>query len=201
MNSKSIPVNSINNLPKAIAIKKLFIILMLAIIGFSSGFAQSPHIKWWYNTHDASYGQPVAANIGKNGKLGIVFGCYRNDSCVYALNAEDGSLLWKYNTHPAGAEGCNDAAPTIFDVDNDDTLEVIVASSCNPTTFCFNGITGRVKWETPTRGSDSPPTIADIDNDGKYETLHGEFGGYVICINGEDGSVKWEIPVDTNSWI
>ena len=163
--------------------------------------AQTPTVKWWYNTNDASFGQSASGDIDGDGKPEVVFGCYRNDSSVYALNAEDGSLLWKYNTHPAGAEGCNDVAPIIYDVDNNGTLEVIVPSSCNPKTFCFNGATGSIKWEIPTRGSDSPPTIADIDNDGKPEILHGEFGGYVICINAENGTQAWEIPVDINSWI
>jgi len=163
--------------------------------------AQSPTIKWWFNTNDASFGQSAAGDIDSDGKLEVVFGCYRHDSSIYALNAEDGSLLWKYNAHAPGAEGCNDAAPIIFDVDNDDSLEVIVPGSCNPVTFCFNGRTGAVKWQRSTRGSDSPPTIADIDNDGKPEILHGEFGGYVMCINAENGSKAWEIPVDLNSWI
>lgn len=178
-----------------------FILFLICILVHQESDAQLPTIKWWYDVHDASYGQSSAADIDGDGKLEIVFGCYRNDSSVYALNAENGTLLWKYNTHPTGAEGCNDAAPAIADVDNDDSLEVIVASSCNPTTFCFNGRTGAVKWQCPTRGSDSPPAIADLDNDGRPEILHGEFGGYVICINGEDGSVAWELPVDTNSWI
>lgn len=161
---------------------------------------QSPSVKWWYDTYDISYGQSAAADIDGDGALEVVFSCYRNDSNVYALNS-DGSLLWKNYTNLPGLDGCNDAAPIIYDVDNDSSLEVIVAASCNAVTFCFNGQTGAVKWQCNTRGSDSPPTIADVDNDGKPEILHGEFGGYVICINGEDGSIAWEIPVDTNSWI
>jgi len=163
--------------------------------------AQDPEIKWWFDTYDASFGQTAAADIDHDGFLELVFGCYRNDSSVYALNAEDGSLLWKYNTASPGVEGCNDVAPVIFDINDDDTLEVIVPASCNPTTFCFNGYTGKVVWHRATRGSDSPPTIADIDNDGKPEILHGEFGGYVICLNGENGTVAWEIAVNVNSWI
>lgn len=173
--------------------------LMIFLLLQLTGFAQ-PTNKWTFNTKDASFGQSAAGDIDGDGKTEIVFGCYRNDSMIYALNAENGSLLWKFNAK-GSAEGCNDVAPIIYDVDGDGKTEVIVPSSCNPKTFCFDGKTGALKWTCNTRGSDSPPTIADIDGDGKAEILHGEFGGYVICINAEDGSVAWEIPVDTKSWI
>lgn len=163
--------------------------------------AQVPTIKWWYDVKDASFGQSAAGDIDGDGFFEVVFGCYRNDSSVYALNAENGTLLWKYNTHGVGAEGCNDVAPMIYDVDQDSLLDVVVPSSCNPVTFCFNGISGAVKWQCKTRGSDSPPTLADLDKDGNFEIVHGEFGGYVKCINAEDGTSAWEIPVDLNSWI
>lgn len=181
--------------------KKLSFPFLFILISTSMSFGQTPHIKWWFDTHDASFGQSASGDIDGDGKLEIVFGCYRNDSSIYALNAEDGTLLWKYNAHAPNAEGCNDVAPIIYDVDGDGKLEVIVPSSCNPVTYCFNGLDGTVKWQCKTRGSDSPPVIADIDNDGKPEILHGEFGGYVKCINAENGSEAWEIPVDLNSWI
>lgn len=180
--------------------KHSLLLLMFAFV-YLSAKAQFLQIRWYYNTHDASYGQSAAGDIDKDGKLEIVFGCYRNDSCVYALNAEDGTLLWKYNTHPNGAEGCNDVAPVIYDIDGDDSLEVIVPSSCNPKTFCFRGSNGAVKWQTPTAGSDSPPTIGDIDNDGILEVLHGGFDGHVLCINGQSGIAKWSLTVNENSWI
>ncbi len=179
-------------------------VFVLFFIWIPSGFvcAQNPTIQWWFNTNDFSAGQTAAEDIDGDGKLEVVFGCYRNDSTIYALNAEDGTLLWKYNAaYSSSYQGCNDVAPIIYDVDNNGSLEVIVPSSCNPRTFCFNGTNGTIKWSTPTRGSDSPPTIADIDNDGKPEILHGEFGGYVLAINALDGSIKWEILVDSNSWV
>ncbi|MBK7691950.1 MAG: PQQ-like beta-propeller repeat protein [Bacteroidetes bacterium] len=131
--------------------------------------SQTPQIKWWFDLLDSSFGQSAAGDIDKDGKLEVVFGCYRNDSSVYALNAENGTLLWKYNTHGAG-EGCNDVPIALYDVDNDDTLEVIVPSSCNPKTYCFRGKTGVVQWQAPTAGSDSPPTLGDIDGDGKWRS-------------------------------
>ncbi|MBS1629504.1 MAG: VCBS repeat-containing protein [Bacteroidetes bacterium] len=177
--------------------KNLCLLLCLWLPQIGMG---QPNIKWSFNTHDASFGQSAAADLDNDGKLEVVFGCYRNDSCVYALNAEDGSLLWKFNAAGA-AEGCNDAAPLIYDVDNDGIKDVLVASSCNPKTFCLNGNDGTVKWTCNTRGSDSPPSITDLENDGKLDLLHGEFGGYVICINAQNGARQWELAVDTDSWI
>jgi outer membrane protein assembly factor BamB len=183
-------------IPKSVPMMhKLPLILILSFIS-SLTYAQFPQIKWYYDVNDMAFGNSAMADIDEDGLPEIVFSCYRNDSMVYALNAEDGSLLWKYNTG-----GCNDVAPLIHDVDMDGDLEVVLPSSCNPTTFCFDGSDGTVEWSAPTRGSDSPPTVADVDNDGKLEILHGEFGGYVICLNGENGSEAWEIAVDTDSWI
>ena len=159
-------------------------------------YCQIPQIKWWYDVKDMSFGNSASADIDKDGYLEIVFSCYRNDSCIYVLNAEDGSLLWKYNTG-----GCNDAAPLIYDVDNDDTLDIILTSSCVPKTFCINGITGTVKWVANSNGSDSPPTLGDVDNDNKPDILFGEFGGTVRCLNADVGTLKWVLNVDSNSWI
>ncbi|MDP6499278.1 MAG: PQQ-binding-like beta-propeller repeat protein [Candidatus Marinimicrobia bacterium] len=174
--------------------KKVYLIICFLTIIHSS-YGQGNEL-WYYDVNDMSFGNSACADIDDDGLLEIVFSCYRNDSTVYALNAENGSLLWKVNTG-----GCNDVAPLIWDVDQDGELEVILPSSCVAKTFCYDGLTGNLEWFANTRGSDSPPTVADIDNDGKYEILHGEFGGYVICINGEDGSVSWEIAVNTNSWV
>ncbi len=167
----------------------------------SAASSQAPSILWRYDTRDASYGQSAAGDIDGDGRLEVVFGCYRNDSSVHALNAEDGSLLWKVNTARQGRDGCNDVAPALFDVNRDGRPEVLLPASCTPTTFCFDGRNGVPLWSAPTRGSDSPPTIADIDGDGVVEMLHGEFGGWVRCLNVENGALEWELEVDRHSWI
>jgi outer membrane protein assembly factor BamB len=150
---------------------------------------------WWYDVDDSAFGQAAAADLDQDDTLEIVFSTYRNDGWAHCLNAEDGSVHWKYDIG-----GCGDVAPTLYDLNGDDTLDVILPGSCNPKTFCFNGHTGKLQWQTPMRGSDSPPVIANLDNDPEMEIIHGEFGGYVLCLNA-DGSQAWELAVDLNSWI
>ncbi|HRQ30958.1 MAG TPA: FG-GAP-like repeat-containing protein [Saprospiraceae bacterium] len=182
---------------------KLSFILVIFFLNssFPLLFSQTdPEIKWQFDTHSAAYGNAAAGDIDGDGKLEIVFGCYRNDGNIYALNAEDGSLLWKYDaTAPGSDQGCNDVAILIFDTDKDGQPEVIVPSSCNARTFCFNGSDGSLKWVTNTRGSDSPPVIVDFGNG--LEVLHGEFTGWVRSINALTGSTNWDFQVQNNSWV
>jgi outer membrane protein assembly factor BamB len=172
------------------------ILFWLFLFPVTRGICQVPQIKWHYDVKAPSFGQAAYDDIDNDGKPEIVFSTYMNDGEIYALNAENGSLLWHYRTG-----NCNDAAPVIYDVDGDGNLEVILASSCITKTYCFDGVTGAVKWQAPTGGTDSPPSIGDVDNDGKPEVLHGEFNGAVICINGEDGSVAWEKLIDADASI
>ena len=177
-------------------LKSLFSVFLALTVFIGHLSAQTPQIKWWYDTEDMSFGNAAMADVDGDNLPEIAFSTYRNDERLIVLNAEDGSLLWEVNTG-----GCNDVAPVIYDVDMDGELEIVLPSSCVPQTFCFDAATGALEWATPTHGSDSPPTIGDVDNDNKPEILHGEFNGWIICINGEDGSVEWEFNADPNCWI
>lgn len=156
-------------------------------------------ILWWYNLAAPSFGSSAVGDIDEDGFLEIVFGTYFNDEHVYALNAEDGSLLWSYDTG-----GCNDASPVIADVDLDGHLEVVIPASSPSLVYCFNGLTGAVKWTRSTGSSnciDSPPAVADVDNDNAPEILFGTFYGNVFCLNGEDGSICWQRNLGSTSYI
>ncbi|MBI1268609.1 MAG: PQQ-binding-like beta-propeller repeat protein [Cryomorphaceae bacterium] len=129
--------------------------------------------------------------MDSDGYYEIVFATYTNDGRVHCLNAENGTEKWIYDIG-----GCGDVALLIYDVDQDDTLDVLVNGSCNPTMFCINGATGQLKWSKPSGGGDSPPTVADMDGDSKPEILFCNFGGQLRILNGEDGSTNKVIAVD-----
>ncbi|HEC76453.1 MAG TPA: hypothetical protein ENI33_04250 [Thermoplasmatales archaeon] len=160
---------------------------------------KNPQILWWYDLDAPSFGSSAVDDIDADGKPEIVFGTYFNDEKIYALNAENGTLLWSYYTG-----GCNDASVAIADVDQDNELEVIAPSSATLKIYCFDGETGNVEWETYTgypNCIDSPPAVADVDNDGKPEVIFGTWYDYVFSLNGEDGSVCWQVNVGTDSYI
>ena len=174
-------------------------ILLFALILIIPTLSFTQDIAWWYDLNAPSFGSSACADIDGDGHLEIVFGTYFNDEHIYALNAEDGSLLWTFFTN-----GCNDASPVIYDVDLDDELEVIVPASSPYRVYCLNGATGAVEWETSTgypNCIDSPPAVADVDNDDLPEIVFGTFYGNVFCLNGEDGSVEWQVNLGTNSYI
>ena len=176
---------------------KIHLLLSVSILlTFNSLSAQIPSVLWHFDTHDMSFGNAAMADLDNDGKPEIVFSCYWNDSFIYVLNAEDGSLLWKHNMG-----GCNDAAPVIYDVDSDGVKDVILGSSCNPVLTCFSGDSGHIKWQVPFGGTDSPLSIADIDGDGQADLLTGDFAGHLDCYNPRNGVLKWQITVDSNSAI
>jgi outer membrane protein assembly factor BamB len=157
-----------------------------------------PEILWWYDINAPCFGSAATDDFDNDGNLELVFGTYFNDEHVYALNADDGSLLWNYDTG-----GCNDASPVIADVDLDGELEVIIPASSPYEVYCFDGSTGDVEWSTSTgypNCIDSPPAVADVDNDNKPEVILGAWYGNVFCLNGEDGSICWQQTYGTDSY-
>ena len=160
---------------------------------------ETPQILWWYDLNAPSFGSSAVDDIDGDNKPEIVFGTYFNDEKIYALNAENGTLLWDYYTG-----GCNDASVAIADVDLDNEIEVIAPSSATLRVYCFDGAEGNVEWDVYTgypNCIDSPPAVADVDNDGMPEVIFGTWYGYVFCLNGEDGSICWQVNVGTDSYI
>ncbi len=175
-------------------------IFLLALISFFSLMLQAQTVKWHYNLKDVSFGQTVAQDVDGDGLPELIFSTYWNDSNVYCLNGEDGSLKWKHLQKGFGG-GCNDAGPLVFDPFRNGDLKVVIPGSCMDTTFCVDADSGYVQWKTITGGGDSPPSCADLDGDGYDDVIHGTFYGNVKCLDGRTGAIKWNQLVDTNAAI
>jgi outer membrane protein assembly factor BamB len=127
---------------------------------------------------------PAIADIDNDGKLEVIIGS--EDKKVYALNGENGSLLWSYETG-----GSVFSSPSIADIDNDGKLEIVVGSD-DKKIYALNGENGSLLWSYETGGSVfSSPSIADIDNDGKLEIVVGSDDKKIYTLNGENGSLLW----------
>ena len=185
-----------------IAVVAILVASLLCSPVFISGIdsvhiiAANPTELWHYDLDSNSYGGAAVGDIDSDGKFEVVFGTYMGDEHLYAINAEDGSLLWRVWAGP----GPLDASVKLVDVTGDNQLEVIFATSGSYESgagvmHCLHGINGSAIWHyDPDTCTDSPPAIADIDNDGKLEILYGTFhdgihGGFVHILNAEDGSL------------
>jgi outer membrane protein assembly factor BamB len=126
---------------------------------------------------------PSFAEIDNDGKIEVVVGSH--DNKVYALNGEDGSLLWSYLT--GGGMG---SSPSLGDIDNDGKLEVVVGSDDNKI-YALNGEDGSLLWSYEPGYYVDSPSLGDIDNDGKLEVVVRSQYGEIYALNGEDGSLLW----------
>ncbi len=153
-------------------------------------------LLWTHDLNSTCLGGPAAGDIDSDGMLEVVFGTHLGDGNLYALNGEDGSLLWKFY-----AGGCPvDSSVRLYDVDNDSQLEVIFTALSSYVEgagllYALRGEDGSVLWNcTLAAPSLGGAAIEDLDNDNRPEVIIGTVqnatGGYVHIINAEDGSLS-----------
>jgi hypothetical protein len=151
-----------------------------------------PQVLWKVDLASASYGGGAIGDPNGDGKLVIVFGTYFNDEHLYAVQAKDGKVLWKFKSEG----GPFDASVAIADLHGDGKKEVLAADSSTGTLFCLNGA-GDVLWKVKLPNStDSPPSVADLDGDGKLEIVVGTMiqrdkHGRVVVIDATTREQKW----------
>lgn len=168
--------------------------------------ASGIRLLWSREVSSVSLTSAAVADIDTDGRPEIVFGTYFGSEGapgeVVALNAEDGSVAWKWRA-PAGPV---DNSPVIADVNGDKQPEIFVGASSNGPYVCLNG-QGKVLWEyTPREGApeifDSSGAIADLDGDKRLELVFGSayfllddpsgvLYGYLHVLNASDGRVKF----------
>ncbi len=141
---------------------------------------------WTCGISAPCFGGASSGDIDNDNKAEVVFGTYFNDGNVYALNGEDGSLLWKFlDQAPV------DCSLKLFDIFNSGRLDVIVAMSSDFDIYALNGITGSSLWNSTMQSStDAPPSIADVDADGSPEVIQPDMAGAITVYDIQTGNVE-----------
>jgi outer membrane protein assembly factor BamB len=118
------------------------------------------------------------ADIDKDGKMEIVVGSI--DRRIYALNSEDGSLLWDFLApFEVGAP------TTIADFNGDGTMEIAWAAKNR---LGVLDSTGKSIWEFSTDGFIFRGVVAtDINSDSRYDLVFITDNGVLYSIKGDNG--------------
>ena len=138
-------------------------------------------VIWKFQAKDMISVGYVVWDIDGDGKQEVVFGGAEDH--IYALNGEDGSILWKLKADVR-------TLLAMGDLDCDGKPEIVA-----PTThgvYALNGEDGSILWRFSTLRGTFAPSLGDLDNDGRLEVIFGGLSGYIFVLNGEDGSLLWE---------
>ncbi len=154
-------------------------------------------IIWTVSGVGPYYANPGIADIAGDGINEVLIGGYyqnTGDPDLYAINGEDGSLLWVFTTSDKGAptEKGFEAGPAFYDISGDGALDVLIGS-WNHNFYALDGTDGSILWESAYGHFlriISP--IGDIDKDGNDEVLVAD-NHAVTRLFEMDGSLDWEI--------
>jgi outer membrane protein assembly factor BamB len=144
-------------------------------------------LLWTRNmTENVDMSSPSLYDINNDGKLDIIVGS--GDDHMYALNGEDGAVIWKYKT-----PGNIWSSPALGDIDLDGQVEVIFGSTHGEKVYALDGEDGSLRWayKTPHAGGYSSPALGDLDGDNRLDVVVGRWDGKLHAINGDDGSGLW----------
>ncbi len=131
----------------------------------------------------------AVGDLNRNGNLEVIFGS-RNK--LYALD-KNGVLLAGF---PVDIDDMRDTAPVLADIDQDDTIEIIVNSGGTIRAFKYDG-SESIGWglqpNDPEADFVGTPYVGDINNNGKSEVIAGSSKAvtYVWESLGDADKVEW----------
>jgi outer membrane protein assembly factor BamB len=154
-------------------------------------------IIWTYQGVGPLYAPPGIADIDGDGINEVLLGGFylnSGDTDLYALNGEDGSLLWIFTTSDKGVptEKGFEGGPAFYDINGNGGLDILIGSN-NRIFYALEGHDGSILWESEFEHFIRfTAPIGDIDNDGNDEVLVSDNHALTRLFE-MDGSIDWEI--------
>lgn len=149
----------------------------------------------WSKPSGGGDSPPTVADIDNDGKPEVLFCNFNGQLRIY--NGEDGSTNKIIQVDPHN--GPIQTEPTLVDVNNDQQLDIIMASHFNTSglyVWAYDYLTEDTIWmnymtDTSTYNAYHGGAVADVDGDGLLEYVIGSNNRMVRALNVEDGSVRW----------
>ena len=158
----------------------------------------------WSKASGGGDSPPTVADVDGDGLPEVLFGNFNGE--VRVLNGEDGSIAKIIQADPHSNP--IQTAPTLVDVNQDQRLDIIVASYFNVDglyIWAFDYQSGDTLWTDKVIDPNADfhvyhgGAVADIDNDDRLEYVVGSGNGTIRALNVEDGSERWNVAVPTNN--
>ncbi|MGQ4894300.1 MAG: FG-GAP-like repeat-containing protein [Candidatus Njordarchaeia archaeon] len=171
-------------------------------------------LLWRFRAGQQVLSSAALADVDDDGRLEVIFGVIGSQEYkygyVYALNGEDGSLLWRRRIEKENEfffeVGPSFSSPALGDIDSDGKLEIILGSSLRRI-FALNGEDGSILWQyyAGSLWNWHSPAIGDIDGDNQLDVLHvGRYDLYSMfyAIDGKSGKLIWKssLRIDCTWW-
>ena len=158
-------------------------------------------LLWRFRAGQQVLSSAALADVDDDGRLEVIFGAeepgriYSRTGYIYALNGEDGSILWKQKI-----EGQREfkeyepdfSSPALGDIDGDGKLEIIFGSNFG-WIFALNSEDGSILWKYYDWYSEivyGSPLIADLNGDNQLDVLFSDFD-FIIALNGKNRTRIW----------
>jgi outer membrane protein assembly factor BamB len=145
-------------------------------------------LLWSFPLANVVYHGSAVTDLDHDGRLELLLGDY--SGTIYALNAEDGSVLWTHR-HPGGYY--IGGPVSLGDLNGDGTCEAVAVDWYN--VLALNA-DGSVLWEYDIdhyascfRGA----ALADIDGDARPDVLFGTSRGQLVALRGTTGTALWTL--------
>jgi len=146
---------------------------------------------------DTTEGSPAIADIDGDGSPDIVVGT--KTGRVYAIDGLTDIVLWDVSI------GMNNRAfPTIYDINDDGEVEVLIGDTDGDQVYALRGIDGSVLWSYSRERSYEQAMarkIGDIDDDGDIEIIITSYGSRTgtspmfVVLNGRTGTPEWSYDI------